>query len=306
MKVGIRYIDFIPGDRSSHYSALPNFQERIASLGMPDEPDLWRWGHYRHSEGDYREHIEAGCAQVRTFLASRATAIDHVVFCAPCINDCSTYVETVRSLDFPAAHCRSFEIVKDTDCVNLLAAVERARQRLADGAREVLVLASEKLAKETWRFKKFSLFSDYSMSMVISAEMTDCPYEVIDVLIRPDPEPGPDTGSVLGRKLERSCLNELLGRNRMSAADVGQFCYINLYEPMYQMKGKDLGFDIARMPTARIAEFGHCYGADPFAAMVSYFAPGDSPQKLKPALLCASSKQCNGMALVGSPPGRGA
>lgn len=295
---GIRYIDFTPGAEAVHYRCLPDIGQRIAKLAMPDEPDFWRWGQFRRSIGDYRAHVESGFAALAAYLTRSGVSVDQVVLCAPCVNDCGEFVEAVRALQLPGIRLDDAALVEGTDCVNLIAALDLARRQIAAGAREVLVLATEKVAKETWRFKKFSLFSDYSMAILVSADLDACRYAIVDVLVQPDPQPGQDTGSILARTLEKSCLGQLLGRNRLSVQELGKFCYIHLYEPMYQMKGKDLGFDLGRMATAGIAELGHCYGADPFIDMIRHFdAPPPAVAGL-PALLCASSRQYAGMALI--------
>lgn len=296
--VGIRYLSFTPGAQSVSYRELPNVAQRVAEWGMPDEAALWGWGCFRRSAGSYREHIEAGFAPVRAHLAQSGGAIDEVILCAPCLNDCEEFVATTRALAWNRVPFGLGHVVTDTDCVNILAAMDLARARIAAGAREVLILSSEKVAKETWRFKRFSLFSDYSMALIVSADLAACAYEVLDVLIEQDPNPGSDTSSVLGRPLERTCASRLLGRNEMTRKDVGQFCYIHLYTPMYEMKGKDLGFRPAEMALQSIAEQGHCYGADPFVGMQTYFAARPAAAGGPAALLCASSKQCAGLALV--------
>lgn len=295
---GIRHIDFTPGEQMVHYRCLPDIDQRIAKLAMPDEPDFWRWGNFRRSAGDYRAHVESGFAALAAYLARSGVSVDQVIVCAPCANDCSEFIAAVRALQLPGIRLDDAALVEGTDCVNLIAALDLARRQIAAGAREVLVLATEKVAKETWRFKKFSLFSDYSMAMLVSADLDACRYDIVDVLVQPDPQPGQDTGSILARTLEKSCLSQLLGRNRLSVQEIGAFCYIHLYEPMYQMKGKDLGFDVGRMATAGIAELGHCYGADPFVDMINYFDAPQAAGASLPALLCASSRQYAGMALI--------
>jgi 3-oxoacyl-[acyl-carrier-protein] synthase III len=294
---GIRFIDFTPGLESHHYLVLPAIQERILALGMPDEPAFWGWGQFRRSPGDYAEHLSHGFSGIHEFLHASGIAIDNVILCAPCLNDSDAFTKGVRALALPGLDQADPEIVIDHDCVNILAAIDIARMRINAGARNVLILSSEKVEKETRRFKKFSLFSDYSLSLVVSAELDACDYRIVDTLILPDPEPGEDTGSVLGRTLEKSCISQLLGRNRMSVDEIDRFCYIHLYEPMYQMKAKDLGFDMRRMATGRIAELGHSYGADPFIGLLTHLT-SDHASNDKTALLCASSRQYVGMMLV--------
>ena len=174
---------------------------------------------------------------------------------------------------------------------SLLPANSRLGKELNRMALKVAGIQEEKSGK-----KKFSLFSDFSLSLIVSAAAEDCAFEIDDVLVRSDPQPGADTGAVLGRLLEKQCAAELLGRNRLSAVQLSQLCYINLYEPMYQMKGRDLGLDARRMATAGIAHWGHCYGADPFVGMKSFFDA--APVAGGVALLCASSRLCTGMALI--------
>lgn len=295
--IGIRFIDFVPGLESHHYLTLPAIHDRILALGMPDEPAFWGWGNFRRSPGDYAEHLSHGFSGTRALMSSTGIAIDNVILCAPCLNDPDAFAEGVRALGLPGLDLVDPGIIVDHDCVNILAAVDVARKLIDGGSRNVLILSSEKVEKETRRFKKFSLFSDYSLSLVVSADLDACDYRILDTLILPDPQPGEDTGSVLGRTLEKNCIGQLLGRNRMSVAEIDRFCYIHLYEPMYQMKGKDLGFAVGSMATGRIAELGHSYGADPFIGLLTHLTRHGANTETT-ALLCASSRQYTGMALV--------
>jgi hypothetical protein len=296
--IGIRHIDFVPGDVACDYRSLPGIEERIAALGIPDEPAFWGWGRFHRSSGDYRDHLMRGFAGTRARLANEAGRIDRLILCAPCVNDCDAFVEGVAALALPGFSSDTLDIVRDQDCVNLIGALDLARQRIAEGAGRVLILASEKVAKETHRFKRFSLFSDYSLAVEVCAGLSESAYELVDTLIRPDPEPGEDTNSVLGRSMEKQCVAEILGRNRLAAGDIDRFCYIHLYEPMYQMKGKDLGFSARKMACGRIAELGHCYGADPFVGLLTHLGEGSQTPDDRTALLCASSRQYAGLALV--------
>lgn len=297
-RIGIRHLDFAPGDTVCDYRTLPGIDERIASLGMPDEPAFWGWGFFRRSSGDYRDHVSRGFSALHARLGAEPGRIDHTILCAPCVNDCDAFVEAVASLDLPGLPASPPEILHDYDCVNLIAALDIAGRRIAEGAGRVLILSSEKVAKESHRFKRFSLFSDYSLAIEIDADSAGCAYEVVDTLVREDPSPGEDTSSVLGRKLEAACVADLIGKQGLSISEIDRFCYIHLYEPMYQMKGKELGFRPRKMALGRIAELGHCYGADPFVALSTHLGADSITPEDRSALLCASSRQYAGLALV--------
>jgi|GEM_PF-4087874 len=294
-RFGIRHLSFALGDEAVWYRDLPGIEERIRTLDVPDEEELWNWGWCRRSTADYDTHVARGYAGVVDHLRTAGVAVDAVLVCGPFQNSTDHFVarlsaDVLPSIGTPPERVRR---VDDRDCANLLQAVADAREIFDGGAREVLVLAAEKMEDERVRFRSYSIFSDFTFALLLSTDLDACDYEVVDVEIGVDPDPAADTSKILTRPLEKQCVGALLARNGLAATDVAKFFYLNLFEPVAEMKGKDTGFT-ARQLHSRAKEWGHCYGADPFLNLHHHLESGGGDVHL----LCASGRGHAGMALL--------
>ena len=116
------------------------------------------------------------------------------------------------------------------------------------------------------------------------------------MLVRPDPQPREDTSAIFMRDLEGQCIGHLLTRNGCGRSQIGRFFYMNLYDPIAEMKGREIGFSRGQLYTQLGREIGHCYGADPFIALQRL---GPALPDLRPNVLCASGRWHVGASIVG-------
>lgn len=297
IRTGIRHLSFALGDQRVWYRDLPEVEERIEQLEIPDEEELWNWGYCQRSTGDYRAHVARGFAEPVGHLAAAGIAVDAVIGCSPFQNSAEAFVAALASEVLPQVGVGQdrFHLIADRECVNVFQALAQAERRLRGGDGNVLILAAEKVEDESSRFRKYSLFSDFCLALLVSSQIEHCAYEVAEVLIRSDPNPGEDTGGILKRDLERSCILEALAAHGVAMADVGKFFYLNLFQPIAEMKGKDIGFARPQLYTGLSREIGHCSGADPFINLHTYFASGGDDAW---HLLCASGREHTGVAIV--------
>ena len=80
--------------------------------------------------------------------------------------------------------------VYDRDCVNVLQAVADARELIRSGRENVLILAAEKVEEELYRFRKYSVFSDFCLALLLERPAPALRLEILDVHIRADSDPG--------------------------------------------------------------------------------------------------------------------
>ena len=295
-RLGIRHLSFALGDEKVWYRDLPDIEERIRTLDIPDDEELWEWGYCRRSSRDYEAHIATGFDEVTRYVRSAGIGVDAVLACGPFQNSTEEFIERLSTgvlpnLDGAAGRLRR---VDDRDCANVLQAVSDARELIAAGASNILVLAAEKMENERVRFRSYSMFSDFTFALLLSADTTSCDYEILDLEMGRDEQPAEDTSRILARTLEKECTASLLGRNGLSTGDVTKFFYLNLFPPIAEMKTKDSGF-AARHFYTEARESGHCYGADPFMNMHGYFSSGGGGDL---HVLCASGRAYAGVSLV--------
>lgn len=295
--IGIRHLSHWLGDEAVWYRTLPQIETRLCELEIPDDEALWGWGYFRRSTGDYRAHVLEGFRDLTDCVAQERLRFDAVFGCSPCHGDPGRFVEALTLEILPRLDARpqSLRMVAGHDCVNLLQAVSEARALIADGCEAVLVLAAEKVDNEANRFRKYSLFSDFCLALVVSRHLERCSYEIRDVLVSADPRPREDTSAIFMRSLEDRCVRQLLARNGLDPASVSRFLYLNLYDPIAEMKARQIGFQPAQICTQLAREIGHCYGADPFIALQRL--PGARATRGQ-TILCASGRSHAGAAVV--------
>ena len=297
-KIGIRFIQISYGSHTMWYRDLPGFQEKLRKLHMHDDEEFWAWGSYFKSEGDYYAHLRYSFLGLTENLLAKGVEIDAVVLADPCFSardEFCSYVENELFINSYIIQNQQIHVSENMDCVNIIRSVDIAKSLIKDGCENVLVLASEKCRKDQSHFRKYSLFSDSSLALVLSSKGECLSYEIVDVAIEEDPDPLEDTGAILTRDLDRICVEKILKNNRMSTTDVSKLFYINLYKPMVEMKVRALGFDDNAIYTDNIHLHGHCFGIDPFISMNSYFATETDPS---PFMICASGRQHVGTLIL--------
>jgi 3-oxoacyl-[acyl-carrier-protein] synthase III len=293
--IGIKRMGFAFGDRKDWYRTLEGIDARIAELGLPDSESFWGWGHVHRYTCEYREQVGVG---LRDLIAAVAgPTVDGVVVCAPCrllpesLLD-PFVAEVAAGLGLPTSALR---MVEGFDCVNIVRGLEQAAEMIEDGAREVLVVAAERVESEQKRFRKFALFGDACFAMTVADDLDVCEYEVLGVEVAEDPDPPDSTDGVLGRKLDARLVRNVLDAAGCDAGDVEQCVYINLYKPISEMKVIDMGFARRQHYTGTIGDVGHCYGIDPFYGLSRHAATAE-PDAIY--LLGASSREHAGAAVV--------
>lgn len=294
--LGIRRLLFRPGDVKVPYRSLPGFEAGLSHWNIPDDEELWGWGYVRRCSLDFGAAVEDCFESLVQSLAS-AEQIGALIACIPCHNSGEDFraVVTERLLPRLGLSLADVQFVQDHDCVNVLRALELARERCVAGPDDVLVLAAEKVENDDARLRKYSLFSDFSLALVVSRRLDDCRYEMVDVRVESDPTPRSDTGGILVRTLEQELTSRVLHDCALTTGAIGKFLYVNLFPPMVEMKAKTLGFRGPQIFTGLSHDIAHCYGADPFANLQACEAAATPATSY---LLCASGRAHAGVCVL--------
>lgn len=297
IRTGIRYVGYSFGEEKVWYRTLPGVEDQIRALDIPDDESLWQWGYCRRSSKPYRSQLVDGFAGAAAYLSAHGITPDTVIGCGPTHGPLERFFDVVVSDVLPGlgADASRFRRVVDRECVNVLQAIADARALLEAGHRHVLVLACERLDDDRGRFRKYATFSDFCLSLLLSADLDRCAAEVLDVAVCPDPTPRADTSGVLVRRLETECVADLLRRADVAIRDVRRLFYLNMYVPIAVMKAQQIGFAASQVYTDATVESGHCYGADPFINLQRHLETGGAGGLF---VLCASSRGHAGAALI--------
>lgn len=295
--VGIRHLSFTFGDQKVWYRDLPDVEQRIRELNIPDEEDLWNWGYCRRSSQEYEAQVASGCAEITAYLVAAGIRVDAVLACSPFQNSGDQFADALAARVLPRISTGGtpLRLVGTGECLNVVQALAEGCDLIRGDCEHVLILATEQVMDERHRFRKYSVFSDFSFALLLSSQVERCDYEVLDVKIRGDDDPGLDTSRILTRDLEKVCVADVLRDHDLVLEDVGKLFYLNLFEPIAEMKGKHTGFAAGQLYTELTKQTGHCYGADPFINMHSYFAAGGGGDL---HVLCTSAREHAGVSLV--------
>src|SRR3954471_11104721 len=153
-RVGIRRLSFTPGEQKVWHRDLPEVEERIQQLEIPDEEDLWSWGFCRRSAGDYRAHIARGFAEPVGYLAAAGIEVDAVIGCSPFQNSAEAFVSALSAEVLPKVGVGEdrLHLIADRECVNVFQGLAEAERLIRGGYGHVLILATEKVEDESDRF----------------------------------------------------------------------------------------------------------------------------------------------------------
>ena len=301
VEIGIRHLSVSLGRESVWYRDLEGIEGAIVESGIPDEEELWDWGYCRRSPADYRSHIAAGFADLvarpEEALGSSGSRPDRVIVCGPFQNrvaDLAAALESEGVLSAVGGEDR-LDLLEGYECVNVIQALHQAREQIRAGHETVLILASEKAEQDIHRFRPWCFFSDYCLALVVSARTEGCRFTVRDLTICPDPDPADDGSRVFGRDLERGCIAALLDANGLPMEAVDRFLYMNLFQPIAEMKGIEIGFDRSQLYTDLSHQLGHCYGADPFINLQRVCSQREAGGTY---VLCASDRESAGAVIV--------
>lgn len=297
--VGLRRISYRLGEERVWYRDLPGVEAEIAELRMPDDEELWGWGYCRRSASDYETHVGRGFEEMVAHLAAEEIAVDSLVVCGPFHTPTERFVSALSSRVLPglARPPRERHVIEGLDCVNVLQGLVIAGELIDAGRETVLIVAAEKVEKEHHRFRRYSLFSDFCLALLVTRGAEGCPFAIRTAHVCPDDEPRDDTSGVLVRELDARCVEEALSAQGLAIEAIAKLFYLNLYEPIAEMKGKSMGFREAQLYTAVTRDIAHCSGADPFINLLSYSnesVAGDGEQHL----LCTSGRGSAGAAIV--------
>lgn len=295
--VGILHMRHRYGAQRQWYRDIPSFDELLRDQEIPDEEAMWGWGHFHRSEGDYEAHLKHAFDELPGELDERKIPIDAIVLGAPCLNNVETLMRYTQTYLCPALGVPQSRVhtMEEGDCVNTLQALKQATTLLASGLATVLILAAEKVEDETRRVSKFALFSDCSLACVVARGLSGCTTQVVDVLIEEDPDPRWNADGILTRTLDRQCVKNVLMNNALTHAQIAKAFYINLYEPIVDMKIMDMGFSRDQLAVGDAREHGHCFGVDPFRNMQASLERGGA---FGTSILCASGRRHAGAAVV--------
>lgn len=296
-KVGIRHVSFGLGEQKVWYRDLEGIEEAIRESQIPDEEELWGWGYCHRSVSDYRGHVARGFREVSAYLTREGIAIDTVIGCGPFQTGSAEFSSALASEGIlrSAGGGGKLHLVAGFECVNVLQALREATDRVQEGEENVLILAAEWLDEDPARFRPWCFFSDFCLALVVSARIDDCRFELRDVSIRSDPDPAEDGSRVFSRELETHCVGGLLAANGLPHSAVDRFLYMNLFQPIAEMKGKEVGFGAEQLYTGLGTELGHCYGADPFINLHTFCERAGGGETF---VLCASGREYAGAAIV--------
>jgi 3-oxoacyl-[acyl-carrier-protein] synthase III len=292
MKIsGIKSVYANIGQLSNWYRTIPNIDTHIIEIGIPDEEELWGWGTFRKFALNPVDQCRNDFSRLLDELEATNTPIDSVIICGACKWDDDQLFGLVEEL-IQGRRCllnSALEAIQGYDCVNVLKAIDLARTKIDQGDENILILAADCVENDQYRFRRFCLFSDFTLGLVISNDIEACAYQLINTHTEADPNPITGTNEITSRNLDAEVINALLLDSGIKSDSVDKLFYINLYEPIVNMRGNEFGVGASSIYIESIRSNGHCFGADPIINLLNYCS--SEPFKQDDLFLLAASSK---------------
>jgi 3-oxoacyl-[acyl-carrier-protein] synthase-3 len=264
------------GEREAGYQSLVGFDERAAEYGLATAPGLWGWGSVFRTERSVAELAVASGIGTLISAGLDPVEIDALIVCC-----CEPPTASADHGSFVGSILRGIGLgdipfwgLNLNRCANLLAALDVARAFVAAGRfRHVLVVTTDRAARDADRFVNYALFSDGAASCVVAAEPGADGFLLVATATAGDTATlGPE--NEISADLARAVNEQLFGPRGMKPAEVDALMHTNVFKPLLVMKERQAGFDAGQLWTDNIARVGHCFAADPLINLVDRAALG--------------------------------
>jgi 3-oxoacyl-[acyl-carrier-protein] synthase-3 len=243
---------------------------------MPNIPHLFGWGGYRRSSNTIFEMAYESMKLTLDVCRVAAEEIGLVIICSSDFNpviEKQSYSELLISLGMNAAFPMGVTV---SDCANLLSALNMARQLIVGKQyKNIMLVTSNKISDEQYRFQDYALFSDGAASFLISDRNEleyvpeDC-FDIVDSQINARFEARKEDDEVDDSPLYITTANQIAERTDIAVSDLTKVFSNNLYLPVITLKEGSIGVNKSQLYLENVARFGHCFSADSVINLSDY------------------------------------
>lgn len=269
-------IKYSLGGIEGQYDDVEVFQSILSENSIPNLPHMFGWGGYRRSSDTI---FEMAYETMKLTLDASQVAPEKVGMVIICSSDFSpdtekqSYSELLLSLGMSEAFPMGVTV---SDCANLLSTVHMAKLLIAAKQYEnIMLVTSNKIYDERYRFQNYALFSDGAASFLISDRNEldhlpgDC-FDIMDSQINARLQHKKQGEDVDESPLYVETSNQIVERTDISVDDLTKVFSNNLYLPVITLKEGCIGVTKRQLYLDNVVRFGHCFSADSMINLADY------------------------------------
>lgn len=269
-------IKYILGEVEGKYDDVEVFQSVLTENSIPNLPHLFGWGGYRRSSSTIFEMAYESMKLTLDVSQVPPEDIGLVIICSSDFdpeNEKQSYSELLISLGMNAAFPMGVTV---SDCANLLSVLNLAKQLIADKQyKNIMLVTSNKISHERYRFQNYALFSDGAASFLVSdrnelEHITEDCFDIVDSQINARFERRKEGEDVDDSPLYITTANQIVERTNIAMSDLIKVFANNLYLPVITLKEGSIGVTKSQLYLDNVVRFGHCFSADSVINLSDY------------------------------------
>ncbi|MDF7662498.1 hypothetical protein PUG81_26330 [Erwiniaceae bacterium L1_54_6] len=251
------------GEIQGVYSEASGFAEVSERESMLKIPDMWGWGNY-YLTGDIFSLAQQSIKKTLHEANLSPTEVDLVIFSAATmpggIADLNARIATTLS----PMGISSANVIGQTlgGCATTLSAMIMASDLVtANVYKNVMIVAIETLPAELNRFDKFAIFSDASVSFLVSSKLPDG-FEIISSAYKTSINEILHGSGLQEPVLNKSSIFQALDQAGIAISDIKKVFSNNTFLPVKMFREKSIGFTHDQIDISNVANIGHCFSCD--------------------------------------------
>ncbi|MEG3130952.1 hypothetical protein SC171_23365 [Pantoea cypripedii] len=257
------------GEIKGVYSEASGFAEVIERESMLKIPDMWGWGYYYATEDIYLL-AQQSIKQTLNEASISPDDVDLVIFCAASMPGRVSDLNARTAMILKLAGINRAKVVGQTlgGCATLLSSMIMAGDLVtANVFNNVMVVAIETLPTDLQRFDKFAIYSDASVSFLVSSELHGG-FEIIASTYKSSIEEILNSPGLQDPALSKASVFQTLGQAGIQIPDIKKVFSNNTFLPVKMLRERSIGFTDDQIDISNIASFGHCFSCD---SMLNYY-----------------------------------
>jgi hypothetical protein len=258
-------VSVVPDERCKQfrYTEINDYRKCMESVGIDDDPEFWGFEFYQKACLPHGAYLKESISYILSKVGGLGCELDEIIISEPSSFPMQLVFEEVDNWIKTKARGCEVRTVSGYNCVNLIYALHSSRSRSGSNSSKLL-LSIEALQDEKKRIGKYAIFSDYAVGVLLSESKPASGYRVLNSEIEVDDDISLNHDSVALATTDSDCLGRLLQIENMNVTDIEKVCYINVFDPIRNMKLRSLGLKADQIHRPGSPNLGHCFGADPF------------------------------------------
>ncbi|AXG70226.1 3-oxoacyl-(acyl carrier protein) synthase III [Kordia sp. SMS9] len=281
------------GEKKYNFREIEEFQELIKKFGLTDKPDYWNWGNFHKAEKTLFEQAEITIAKTLNTISIAPEDIELVFFCCSAPGTDFSKVNTSLGNILVKNNISQVQIIGQNigGCTSIFHVLRVAEALISQKLyKNILVVASDKVPKDSDRMYQFGIYSDCASSFLLSSEEKKG-YKLKNVCVATDTKLM--SGVMENRDSHFIHLNEVHSNLRTTdefdKTKIEKVFMTNVFKPIMNINLSRLGYKSHQHFYDNIATTGHCFATDPLLNLITYENNSEMPSQTNYLLAAIAS-----------------